>query len=146
MSPVDPTGQGEDQAMQFGVYLVENGVINTDEFYEALKLHLRSRPQLGALAIQTQKLNFRQVFAILRAQCDAPNELFGELAVSLGYLTKDDLAQLLNEQEQRSLPFMQAIAESGVLSTDLIEQHYSEYRRCMKQVERDELAAATLHA
>ena len=129
--------------MQFGIYLVENGIITTDEFFEALKLHLRSRAQLGALAIQTHKLNFRQVFAILRAQCDAPNELFGELAVSLGYLTADDLSQLLAEQQQRSLPFLKAIVDSGMLSAEATEEHYSEYRRCMKQVERDELAAVS---
>jgi hypothetical protein len=129
--------------MQFGIYLVENGVLSCEEFYEALKLHVRSRPQLGALAIQTRKLNFRQVFAILRAQCDAPNELFGELATSLGYLTQDDLAQLLAEQEQRSLPFKQALVDSDILSEDVVEQHYAEYRRCMKQVERDELATVS---
>jgi hypothetical protein len=128
--------------MQFGIYLVENGIISTEEFFEATKLHLRSRPQLGSLAIQTRKLNFRQVFAILRAQCDSPNELFGELAVSLGYLTQEDLSQLLSEQAMRSKGFVDVLVESGLMSADLVEQHYGEYRRCMKHAERAELAAA----
>jgi hypothetical protein len=129
-------------AMQFGIYLVENGVISSDEFFETVKLQLRSRPQLGSLAIQTRKLNFRQVFAILRAQCDSPNELFGELAVSLGYLTQSDLSQLLSEQSMQSKGFVDVLVENGILSADLVEQHYGEYRRFMKQAERAELAAA----
>src|SRR3712207_5774326 len=88
--------------MQFAMYLVDNGVISCEEFFEALKLQLHSRPQLGALAIETRRLSFRQVFAILRTQCDEPNELFGEIAVRLGFLTQDDVAQLLAEQNKRA--------------------------------------------
>ena len=129
--------------MQFGIYLVDNGVISCEEFFEALKLHQRSRPQMGALAIQTRKLNFRQVFAILRAQCDAPNELFGELAISLGYLTSDDLAQLLAEQALRSKSLVDVLVDNGMLTSDQAEEYFNDYRRCMKQAEREQLAAAT---
>lgn len=84
--------------MQFAEYLVDNGTITCEELFESLKLQTHSRPQLGALAIETRRLTCRQVFAILRAQCDQPEALFGELAVRLGYLTDDDLQHLLVEQ------------------------------------------------
>jgi len=128
--------------MQFSIYLVDNGIITCEECFESLKLHLRSRPQLGALAIQMRKLDFRQVFAILRAQCDAPNELFGELAVSLGYLTQDDLSQLLAEQSLRSRSLVEILIENGMITADEADRYFNDYRSCMKQAERDELAAA----
>lgn len=54
--------------MQFAMYLVENGVITCEEFFEALKLQTRSRPKLGALAIKNRMLTCRQVFQVLEAQ------------------------------------------------------------------------------
>jgi hypothetical protein len=127
--------------MQFAMYLVDNGILSCEEFFEALKLQLHSRPQLGALAIETRRLSFRQVFSILRTQCDEPNSLFGELAVRLGYLTEEDIAQLLAEQAGRAMPLLEVLVENGFLTSELAEQHYAEYRQCMKQGQA-ELATA----
>jgi len=121
--------------MQFAMYLVEDGVISCEEFFEAVKLQLRSRPQLGALAIESRRLSFRQVSAILRTQCDEPNELFGEIAVRLGYLTPEDLADLLAEQAAQAKPLLEVLVENHFLSADEAEHHYAEYRRCMKLAE-----------
>jgi hypothetical protein len=128
--------------MQFAMYLVDNGVISCEEFFEALKLQVNTRPQLGALAIETRRLTFRQVFSILRTQCDEPNTMFGELAVRLGYLTDQDVAQLLTEQASRALPIVEVLVENGFLSAEATEQHYAEYRRCMQQASSPMATAA----
>jgi hypothetical protein len=117
--------------MQFAMYLVDNGVISCEEFFEAAKLQLNTRPQLGALAIEMRRLTFRQVFAILRAQCDEPNTLFGELAVRMGYLTEDDVSKLLAEQASRAQPLMDVLVENDFLSPEMAEHHFAEFRRCM---------------
>jgi hypothetical protein len=119
--------------MQFAMYLVDNGVISCEEFFEAMKLQLSTRPQLGALAIEMRRLTFRQVFSVLRTQCDEPNTLFGELAVRLGYLTEQDVAQLLAEQASRAMPLVEVLVENGFVSAEAAEHHYAEYRRCMEQ-------------
>jgi len=121
--------------MQFGMYLVDNGVISCEEFFEALKLQLHSRPQLGALAIETRRLTFRQVFAVLRTQCDEPNELFGEIAIRLGYLTDETLAQLLDEQAARAKPLIEVLVDNDFISAELAEEHHAEYRRCLQLAE-----------
>jgi hypothetical protein len=127
--------------MQFAMYLVDNGVLSCEEYYEASKLQQHSRPQLGALAIEARQLTVKQVFAVLSLQCDEPNTRFGELAVRLGYLTDDDISQLLAEQERRATPLLDVLVENDFLSADLAEQHYAEYRRCL-QGDRCELATA----
>ncbi len=118
--------------MQFAMYLVDNGVLTCEEYYEASKLQMHSRPQLGALAIEARRLTVKQVFAVLSMQCDEPNTKFGELAVRLGYLTDDDITQLLAEQERRAMPLLDVLVENDFLSAQVAEQHYAEYRRCLQ--------------
>jgi hypothetical protein len=129
--------------MQFGMYLVDNGVISCEEFFEAVKLQLHSRPQLGSLAIDSRRLSFRQVSRILREQCDEPNQMFGEIAVRLGYLNEEELSNLLTEQEARALPLAEVLIEHGFLTRPAVEYHFTEFRRCMKDAE-SELATATV--
>lgn len=127
--------------MQFGVYLVENDVISSDEFFEAVKLQLRTRPQIGALAIEMQKLNVRQVFSLLNEQCDAPGELFGELAIKAGYLTAEELSQLVQEQTRRAVPLHELLVEVGILTPEDADRHYRDFRRVMEQADEPEMAA-----
>ena len=80
---------------------------------------------------------------MLSLQCDEPNTKFGELAVRLGYLTDDDISQLLAEQERRATPLLEVLVENDFLSAELAEQHYAEYRRCLQG---DRCALATVGA
>jgi hypothetical protein len=123
--------------MQFAMYLVDNGVLTCEEYYEASKLQMHSRPQLGALAIEARRLTVKQVFAVLSLQCDEPNTKFGELAVRLGYLTDDDITFLLAEQEGRAKPLLDVLVENDFLSAEVVEQHYAEYRRCLQAGPRE---------
>lgn len=128
--------------MHFGIYLVENGVISCEEFYEALKFQLNTRPQLGALALERRKLTMRQVFTVLRSQCDSPSEFFGELAVKAGLLTSNELAQLVFEQMTRSKPLGEVLVELGILQRDMVNRYAREYRQSTGKQEAPELAAA----
>ena len=125
--------------MQFGVYLVENDIISSDEFFEAVKLQLRTRPQIGALAIEMQKLNVRQVFALLSRQCDSPGEIFGELALKAGFLTAEELSQLVQEQSRRAVPLHELLVEIGVLAPEDAKRHYRDFRLTMEQADEPEL-------
>jgi hypothetical protein len=128
-------------AMQFGIYLVENGVITCEEFYETLKMQLHTRPQLGGLAIEKRKLNVRQVFAILRSQCDSPDEMFGETAVKLGFLTHEALAWLLHEQSVRVKPFNELLVELSILPAGEVDKQFRAYRHAMDPADQAELTA-----
>lgn len=127
--------------MQFAMYLVDNGVLSCEEYYEASKLQQHSRPQLGALAIEARLLTVKQVFAVLSLQCDEPNTRFGELAVRLGYLKHDDINRLLAEQERRAKPVIDVLVDENFLPAEEVERHYAEYRRCL-QGDRCALATA----
>lgn len=121
--------------MQFAMYLVDNGVITCDEFYEALKLQVKSRPKLGALAIKSRMLTCRQVFQVLEAQCDEPLEFFGELARRMGFITEKDFAHLLGEQEAMTQSLRDVLVQHGFISDAQADWYYNEYRNTLRTSE-----------
>lgn len=114
--------------MNFGLYLVHQGAITAEQFVEALENQLVTKPQIGSLAVEMNKLSIKQVFSILRLQADMPNKMFGELAVENDLITTDELATLLYHQLVRVKPIAEIILELGFLSGDEIDQQQREFR------------------
>jgi hypothetical protein len=120
--------------MLFGKYLVERGVINTDQFYQALKAQLASRPQLGTLAVKRRLLTMGQVFEVLEAQSDRPLERFGDLAVEMGFITSDNVALLLREQSDLTKPFAELFIDLGILDRLEVKIFHREFSAAAGQV------------
>ncbi len=104
--------------MWFASHLFAKNLITGDQFAEAVRLQLERRPRIGALVISQGLLTIKQVMAILTAQADNLERPFGELAVELGYLTREQLAQLLFEQNRQAPPLGNILLELGALSVD----------------------------
>jgi hypothetical protein len=68
----------------------------------------------------------------MRQQCDAPADLFGELALQAGYLTPADLTSLVQEQAQRGKTFEDVLVELELLTPESLAEHYGEFRRAMQ--------------
>jgi len=128
--------------MKFGLYLVEHGMITTDQFVKALEVQLTSRPLIGALAIETGKLSVKQVFSILRTQADMPHEMFGELAIQAGFLTKDDLDGLLYQQSVRGTPMPQILGELEFAEASDLEEQLAEFSITCSGIDRKEPVTA----
>jgi len=128
--------------MKFGLYLVEHGVITTDQFVEALKIQLASRPLIGALAIETGILSVKQVFSILRTQADMPHEMFGKLAIQAGFMTKDELMGLLFQQSVQEKPMPQVLTELKLVEAGDIEEQLAEFSNACGGADRREPVTA----
>jgi hypothetical protein len=129
--------------MLFGVYLVDRGVITTDQFFETFKCQLSTRPQLGALAVRMHELSSRHVEAILGEQSETPGELFGDTAVRLGFLSEDDLIKLLRKQTSRMTPFSTLLVELGYLAKDEVERHLAAYHASKESATAADLQVAS---
>lgn len=129
--------------MHFGIHLVRNNIIDSDDFVDAVEQQIQSRPQLGGLAIETGKLTVKQVFQILRAQCDAPEELFGELAISFGFITEEELTSLIFLQSVRQKPIAEIIVGNGCTTEEEVLTHLSNFRHRTQESHEDSLA--TVH-
>ena len=104
--------------MWFASHLFAKKLITGDQFAQAVRLQLERRPRIGALVISRGLLTIKQVMAVLSAQADNLERPFGELAVELGYLTREQLAELLFEQDRQAPPLGTILLELGALSVD----------------------------
>ena len=120
--------------MIFGMYLVNKGRITCAEFFSLLEQQIASRPQLGTLGIEMGRLSVKQVFQILRTQCDDSVQMFGEAAVGLGYLTEQEVAMLVYEQSRRAASMSDLLALNGYAEPDTIESWLGEYREAQGRV------------
>jgi len=128
--------------MHFGLYLVKNSVIDSDLFVVALEQQLASRPLLGSLAIETHKLSVKQVFEVLRTQFDTPGELFGQIAIKLGFLTDEELSSLIYLQSTRQKPIADILVDENLAPESDVLNYLAQYHNGKQQVEQETAAIA----
>ena len=101
----------------FGQYLIEQGVVDSDQIRAALKLMDGENRNLGELAEaggiltpeEAAKVNVQQRY------CDLP---FGELAVEMGLLSDEQVDHLINFQDQTRLRIGQALVRMSFVSNE----------------------------
>lgn len=114
--------------MRFGIYLYRGNVITAEQLVSALESQQAHLTPIGQLALEARLLSARDVFAILRSQRDAPHDRFGEIAIEMGLLTRDQLQQLLLIQSDRQVPLVDILVRQRALSKDSAETHLHDYR------------------
>ena len=101
----------------FGQYLIEQGVVDSDQLRAALKLMDDENRSLGELAEAGGILTAEEAAKVNAQQryCDIP---FGELAVEMGLLSEEQVEYLLGFQEQTRLRIGQALVRLDSLSKE----------------------------
>src|SRR3954470_22318611 len=90
--------------MHFGLYLKKKGIISAEQLVDALESQLATMPRIGQLALEEGIISPRDIFDVLLAQSNSPNEMFGELAIQMGLMTRNELMRLLMVQADRRRP------------------------------------------
>jgi hypothetical protein len=114
--------------MKFGLYLTSKGVITAEQLVAALEFQQKKLVPIGQLALEECFLSAPDVFKVLRCQSDMPHERFGELAVSMGLMTDEDLQRLLVIQSNRQIPLADILVSQGVLSFAQADEELAAYR------------------
>jgi hypothetical protein len=115
--------------MHFGMYLKKKGVISAEQLVAALEVHMNTLVPIGQLALEEGILSARDIFDVLRAQSGAPNVRFGDLAVEMRLMTRDDVMRLLMIQADRKRPTAEILVGQGVLTQQQLAAELLEYRR-----------------
>jgi len=115
--------------MHFGLQLKKRGVISAEQLVEALELQLSTLVPIGQLALEEGMLAPRDIFNILRAQSDAPNLRFGDMAVEMGLMMRDGVIGLLVVESDRIRPIADILVGQGVLTSQQLETELAAYRR-----------------
>ena len=115
--------------MHFGLYLKNKGIISAEQFVAALETQLATLPRIGQLALEEAIISPRDIFNVLHAQRRSPDVRFGELAIEMGLMTRNELMRLLMIQADRKRPFAEIVVAEGMLSEQLVAQELAEFRR-----------------
>jgi hypothetical protein len=118
--------------MQTGLYLKKKGIITAEQLVAALEEQLGSLVPIGQLALEENVLSPRDIFDVLQAQSDSPNERFGDLAVEMGLMSRSDLMRLLMIQADRKRPIMDILIEQGALTPQKAASEMAAYRRSLQ--------------
>ena len=117
--------------MHFGMYLKNKGTISAEELVAALEVQVKTLVPIGQLALEEGMISARNIFDVLKAQSDSPNERFGDLAVEMGLMTRDDVMRLLMLQADRKRPIAEILVGQGVLSEQQVAAELASYRQSL---------------
>lgn len=86
--------------MNLGEFLVQENIIQVTDLDHALAIQKTDRVPLGQLALQKGLIDSKHLFRILSRQRrpEDRNKNFGTLAITLGYLDREQVDSLLEQQ------------------------------------------------
>ena len=123
----------------FGKYLQDIGVISTEIYEKLIEKCRNERIELGVIAVnegmmidaQADEVNFLQTMQDMK---------FGDVAVSMNYLSREQLDALLRKQGNGYLRFVQLLMDEKILTLDEIQEHLNNFRK------REKLTIAEIEA
>jgi len=130
--------------MHFGIYLKNRGVITAEQFVAALEVQIKRLTPIGQLALEEGIISPREVFDVLRAQGQRPNVRFGDLAISMGLMNRNDLMRLLMLQEDRKRSLSDILVAQGVMTTEWAKAEMLEFRRSQAKRRRGSMVLSKI--
>lgn len=115
-------------AQFFGSYLLNSGLVTSQELAKALEDKKNTRMKLGVLAINAKLMTAEQVEAVNQAQASMDMR-FGDLAVHLGFIKAEDVDMLLSQQPTDYLVLGQTLVNNGVLTNAQFETAINDYKK-----------------
>lgn len=112
----------------FGEFLVQRGLVTREDVRRARAYQLGQSRRIGVLAMERYLLSPGQVLDIRSHQRRGAG-LFGEVAVTLGHLTRAQVEHLLWVQRQNRVRIGECLVKNGALNADEMEAALHEYLR-----------------
>lgn len=113
----------------FGGFLLNKGIISTDQLMDAMQKQSTTHIQLGTLAMHASLMTAEQIEEIRISQTHT-DKRFGELCIDKGYLTPEQVEELLEMQYPKYLLLGQILEEEGVFDQatfyELVKEYISE--------------------
>jgi len=105
----------------FGQYLLEKGLLKTEQLLVAIKIQKEANPPLGELAIREGFID--QVAAnSINSEQQRTDLRFGELAISMNLMTEQQVSLLFHTQKEIKKFFGEIVIEQGFIPKDVLER------------------------
>ena len=111
-----------------GTYMVEKGLLDKSQVYDAYRIEDAKRAKLGVIAVSEKLMTVAQAEQVNTLQASM-DKRFGDIAVEKGYLTDAQFGRLLELQGNCYMSFLQAIVDEGYLSMDQIHSAEAGYQK-----------------
>lgn len=112
----------------FGSYLIQKGVISTEQFASIKAEQAKTRVKLGLIAVAEKFMTQEQADAVNEKQFSMDRR-FGDIAVEMGYLNKAQVKNLLTLQGNPYIQFTQAAVDLNILSIEEIESAVADFQK-----------------
>lgn len=110
----------------FGNYLIDNDIITSDQLLEALRYKNAHAQKLGDLAVSAGYMS-REESEEVHAMQTQSDKKFAEIAVHMGYLTVAQADELINAQHTGYLLLGNSLIALGFCSQDTIAKAIADY-------------------
>ena len=110
----------------FGSFLIDVHNIDTSVILEALEIQKKQTIPIGRLAMDLRYMSVRQVMDTLFAQGDS-TRLFGEIAIELGFITKENLITLLKSQKNEMPELIKILVDMKVIDHTQCDKLLTEF-------------------
>ena len=112
-------------------FLVETNEINALQAMQSLERQRESRPLIGRLAVELQKMKTEQLFKTLSEIRDG--EKFGDAAIRLGFLDECRMAELLFVQQQTLVPITECLTDLGFVEKNRMRTLVEQFHQLARQ-------------
>jgi len=112
----------------FGKYLQDIGALTEDQYYEMIETSRTARVKMGLLAVSEGFMTSKEAEEVNRIQ-SMKDARFGDIAVDKGYLTEDQVMQLLKKQGDSYLLCVQTLVEKYDFTLEEIQKHINHFKK-----------------
>ena len=110
-----------------GNYLLQKGLVNQNQLFNAMSRLSQTHIKLGTIAIHEGLMTAKEVDECLYVQT-REDKRFGEIAVERGYLTDEQVNELLSKQTPDYILLGQNLVEDGIFSYEELERILFDYK------------------
>ncbi len=111
-----------------GNYLVETNKITKEQLIQVLEKQDSVRVKLGLIAVAEGMMTLAQAEEVNRLQA-IMDKRYGDIAVSKGYLTDDQVGKLLKMQGNSYMTFIQTLVDSSFISMNDMDEMVNNFRQ-----------------
>ena len=102
--------------LKFALALLDNGIINMDQFVELCRSVERTRSPLTAYVLGQASMTLRQVQCVFDFQQIRPGMTFGQAALELGFIEAAELRRLETAAAENHRSFSDVAVQRGLCS------------------------------
>ena len=129
----------------FGKYLVKENALDEETLKKILAEQSKIRVKLGVIAVADKLITQEQADEINRIQ-QQEDRRFGDIAIEKGYLTEQQISELLDKQGNPYMQFLQVLVENSSIKVSKIDGYIESFQRelglndeQMNALKRDEI-------